>query len=97
MKLSASKHSAILQALPDVIETLNQGGTVTKFHASVLTEVWLKMSKQAMERKAEYGFKLTKPQKLAMVLAYELGFFRENNFIETTTGLLMLDLHREVA
>jgi hypothetical protein len=96
MKLSASKHAAILEALPEIIETLNDGGTVTKFHASVLTEVWQKMSKQALERKIEYGFKLTKPQKLALVLAYELGFFRDNNYIETTTGMLMLELHRTV-
>jgi hypothetical protein len=97
MKLSASKHEVILAALPDVIQTLNDGGTVTKFHASVLTEVWQKMSKQALERKSEYSFKLSKPQKLAMVLAYELGFFRDTNYLETTTGMLMLDLHKEVA
>ena len=99
MKISASKHAAILEALPEIIETLNDCAvdTETKIHISLLTEVWQKMTKQQIVQKAQYKLSLTVPQKLAMVLAVELGLFQSTQYIEMTMGMLMLEIHKEVA
>jgi|GEM_PF-6016258 len=83
-------------ALAAAIDYLVDGTRADKLLSATLSEVLVKMEKQAVEVKPKYALKMTRPQEIALVFAKEKGLFDTSQYQRITTGIMLNELQQKL-
>ncbi len=96
MKLLLQQHHSLRNALENAIEQLRDQPLAFQFLRATLSEILLKMDRQAIEVKPKYSLTLRVSEEYALVLAKQMELFDTNTYQRITTGKILTELQQRI-